>query len=227
MTMFNNSNNGGVNVNTRLYTSYSDTAQVVVGAWNAQLSIKFHPFKGVNAEGVRQYAQDRMEIISTSLTVDNTGALLKGIKEKIIPALNDGKEMKVSVSMGSGENRKVLSVLTDGKDVSLEIAIRVSEEGVAEEQNILAHKFNKRSYMVNYDEKTGKGEEIEVNADFDNFVKKLEDVYKLSPAVAHSINYNNATKASYKSGVAINQVQPSYNAPQINSSSELDFLPLN
>ena len=35
-------NNNGVNVNSALYSSYSDTCMVKISAWNTNLSIKFH-----------------------------------------------------------------------------------------------------------------------------------------------------------------------------------------
>ena len=87
-------NNGNtVNVNTRLYTSYSDTAMVVMGAWNSQLSLKVHPFKGLNADGVRQYAQDNTEIINTSITIDNAHALIEAIDNTFDAAV---KERRIS-----------------------------------------------------------------------------------------------------------------------------------
>ena len=226
-------NNGGVNVNTKLYTSYSDTCMITIGGWNTNLSIKFHPFKGVNEDGVRQYAQDNAEVISTSLTVDNTTALLKGIPDKIEPALAEKKAESVSVPMGSGENRKMLTVSTDGTDISLSIAIHVDENGVAAPENILTHKFNKKEYMEGYDPTTGNGNIESVNSDYINFVKKLNSIYDFAPSVAHSINYNNAMKSSYSNKQAANNQNvsgnASYTAPSTNYSGNdmADFLPFN
>ena len=228
-------NNGGVNVNTKFYTSYSDTCMVTIGGWNTNLSVKFHPFKGVNADGIRQYAQDNAEVISTSLTTDNAIALLQGIKDKINPAIKESTEASVSVPMGAGDNRKMITVSTDGTDTFLNIAIHVDENGVAAPENILSHKFNKKEYMVGYNPSTGNGDIVSVNADYENFVKKLEAVYDMVPVVAHSINYNNAMKNSYSNRQASNNqnlsgsASSSYTAPSTNiSGSDMsDFLPFN
>jgi hypothetical protein len=226
-------NSNGVNVNSALYTSYSDTCMVKISAWNTNLSIKFHPMKGVNADGIRQYAQDNTEIISTSLTVDNTSALLEGIKAELEPAIAEKRAGSVSVAMGAAENRKVLTVKTDGKDVFLCIAIGVNEQGVAGNNNVLTHTFNKKEYVVGYDPATGSGEVVTANADYDNFVEKLKDVYKLTAAVAHSINYSNALKSSFSSNRqnASNNVNTNsgYSAPSSNySGNDMgDFLPFN
>lgn len=231
----NQNNNNGVNINSRLFSSFSETAMVTLGAWNLQLSLKIHPVKGVNADGIRQYAQDNTEIINTSLTEQNATALLDGIKEKLDPAIKENRAEKVSVSMGAAENRKVLSLETDGKDIYLEMAINVNENGVAKPENVIRHKFPKKNIMIGYDPLTGNGEIVEVNSDYENFVIKLKDIYKFSPAVAHSINYNNAVKASYSNKQAANNQMNNYSngggysAPTNNIAGDnmADFLPFN
>ena len=137
-------NNNNVSVNTRLYTSHSDACAVTLGGWNTQISLKFAPFKGVNADGIRQYAQDSTETIMTSLTMDNTTALLEGINKKIIPAIEAKEETSVSISIGNNNNRKVLTVLTDGNDIFLRLTIGVSDAGIADGNNSITHKFNKK-----------------------------------------------------------------------------------
>lgn len=235
--MFNGTqtNNGnGVNVNSRLYSSYSDTAMITLGGWNLQLSLKVHPFKGMNADGIRQYAKDNSEIITTSITPDNAGALLTGIKDVIRPALKDKTEGSVSISMGSNENKKVVTVSTDGNDVALTIAINVSSEGIASAENTITHKFNKKPYLMNYNPVNGSGTQVDTDSDFENFVKKVESIYDFAPVIAHSINYNNALKASFSSyqnnggGFHSQNNQGSYQAPSANfSGSEMSFLPNN
>lgn len=234
--MFNgrqNNNGNGVNVNTRLYTSYSDTCMISLGAWNDKLSLKLHPFKGINADGVRQYAQDNTEVISTSLTTDNAGALISGIKDKILPAIKDKKAENVSITMGINDNRKVLTIATDGNDVTLKVILGVADDGKADANNSITHKFNKKEYMVGYDPATGSGEVVSTNADFDNFVKKLNDIYTISPAVPHAINYSNAIRNSFSNRQANNNNASysnggtSYQAPTNNYSGDnmSDFLP--
>ena len=208
-----------LNVNSALYVSYSDTCMLKVAAWNQQLSVKFHPVKGTNADGVRIYATDRTEIVQTSLTVDNTTALLTGIKEKILPALEGKLEASVSVTMGDGANKKVMTIKTDGNDVFAIIAINVSDNNTTTEENILPHKFNKKSYMTNYDPATGSGEEVVTHADFENFIKKLNDIYELDAAVPHAINYNTAMKASFKAAQQNSQQSNNFNSYSNNNTA--------
>ena len=224
-------NNGNtVNVNTRLYTSYSDTAMVVMGAWNSQLSLKIHPFKGLNADGVRQYAQDNTEIINTSITIDNAHALIEAIDNTFDAAVKEKKEESVAIQIGNGENQKSLTLSTDGSDIYLVIAIGVDDNGVASEQNIIRHKFNKRSYVIRYDPTTGGGVEVLANSDYDSFVAKIRSIEDLSPTIAHSINYSNKLKQSYSSRNANqNNYSNNYSAPTTNfTGGEMsDFLPMN
>lgn len=226
-------NNNSVNVNTQLYTSYSDQCMIKIGAWNQQLSLKFHPAKGVNADGLRIYAQENAEIINTSLTVDNATALLEGVKEKIEPARKDHTAGSISVPIGSGENKKVLTIKTDGTDMFVELAVHVGENNAADPSNILTHKFNKRTVITNYNPADGSGEISEVESDYLNFIKKIECVYDLAPATAHAINYNNAIKQSFanrNNNMGNQAAQPAYQAPNVSNYSGADmsdFLPYN
>ena len=195
-TVYNNGN--GVNVNSRLFTSYSDTAMIVMGAWNSQLSLKVHPFKGINGDGVRQYAQDNTEIINTSITVDNAHTLIDAIDNIFQPSIEANTPSSVSIEMGLDTNKKTVTLESDGNDIYLVVAVGVNENGVATENNIVRHKFNKKKYMVNYNPATGEGEVHESPCEYNNFVAKLRSVDNLSPAIAHSINYNNQLKNSYR-----------------------------
>lgn len=223
-----NNNSNGINVNTHLYTSYSETCLLKLGAWNDKISLKFHPCKGTNADGLRQYATDKSEIINTSLTVDNCSALIELINEKILPALKEGTECSVSVAMGDAETRKVLTVKTDGKFTFLIIAINVNDQGQTSAENIISHKFNMKTCVINYDPATGSGETVEVNADFTNFVEKLKDVYKLSAAAVHASKYSkaitNTLSSSYNNANSGSSNQ-NYQAPVNSYDSMEDILP--
>lgn len=193
----NNFNNGNpISVNTRLYSSFSDTCSLSVGAWNEQLSIRFAPLKGVDANGLRQYAQDKTEIITTSLTVDNALAFSEGIEKVIIPALTNKTPADVSVSMGTGENKKILKLTTDGENITLTIYLGINDSNVATGDSI-SHTFNKREYITSYDPTSGAGNVENVNSDFFNFFNKIKAVKDLSPVVPHTINYSNALKSSF------------------------------
>lgn len=224
-------NNGGVNVNTSLFSSYSDTCKLTIGAWNLQLSVKFHPFKGVNADGQRIYATDNTEIVNTSLTINNTIALLDAIKNEIDPAIAAKESKSVSVLIGSGQNRKMLSIETDGEEVYAVIYINVQEDGTVPNPavNCVKHQFNKKEYMIGYNCENGTGETVAVNSEYQDFVKKLESIFTLAPAVPHSINYNNAMKASFsnRQAAANNNANPQYSAPtaSYDNSDMSNFLP--
>ena len=59
---------------------------------------------------------------------------------------------------------------------------------------------------------------------------KLKDVYKLTAAVAHSINYNNALKSSFSNRGAMNNMgnNQNYQAPQSTiPNGDMGFLPFN
>lgn len=222
-----NSNNQ-LNVNTRLYSSFSDQCMITLGAWNLNLSLKFHPLKGTNDQGLRQYAQDNNEIITTSLTIDNATALLKGIEDVVKPAIEKKEAGKISVPISSGDSAKVLTIGTDGNDVTMSIAVGVSQEGTTTEDKIITHKFNKRAYYKGFDVLTGKGEEVVVESDFDNFVEKLKSIYTLAPATAHAIKYNTALSSSFQNKSYSNNQNNSvstYSAPVSNSSLE-DVFPM-
>lgn len=194
-------NNGNdVNTNTRLWSTFSDTAMVVMNAWNQNYSMKFHPFKGLDANGIRQYAQDKMDIINVVLTPDNAHALLEGIDNVLAPAIEEGKEECVGILTGSGENRKTFSVRTDGTDIFLVVAVGVNENGIPiGPESILEHKLNKRAYSTSFNPLNGEGVEVEANAEYIRFVTTLRMIDELTPIVPHAINYNTQIRSVYAS----------------------------
>ena len=113
--MFFKSNNSRqeINLNTSLYTSFSETAQLNAGAWNKQLSINLKPCVGKDANGLRQYAEDRSQIISTSITPENAIALITGFEKEVLPAINgvkDNGSVSIVISADNGDARKILTV---------------------------------------------------------------------------------------------------------------------
>lgn len=237
--MFNNlrsnfNNGSNVNTSTRLYSSYSDTCQFTVNAWNENISFRFAPCKGITEDGVRQYAQDRTEIIVTSLTQDNNTALIKGIEDKILPAIKDKKSANVSIVIGNNNNgtnnRKILKLDTDGEKVTLTLYLGVDDNGVSNGDNV-THTFNKKSYVTDYDPKTGNGTEVVEQSDFINFYELLKNCRNLIPVIPHAINHNNAVKSSFRNNNNFNNNQNNggYNnqqqqAPTSNYNSLDDFI---
>lgn len=224
-----NNNGNGVNINTSFYSSYTETSLLTAGGWNRSLSIKIQPATGKDANGVVQYAQEQSSQVITSIREENALALLKGYDDEIKPAIDNGTEAKVTITMGSDENRKALSIIYDGKDAYLEIASVLNSDGITSENNVIKHKFNKKSYMSGYNYLDGSGKEVPTEADLYNFIEKVRDVQKLVPVIPHSINYSNAVKSAYKnSGSSNNYSQNnSYSAPTNNFSGDMgDFLPM-
>ena len=227
-------NTNTVNVNTKLFTSYSDACMISLGAWNQQLSLKFHPSKGLNADGIRQYAQDNTEIINTSITVPNASALLEGIKDKLEKAISEKGKESISIPISTGENRKMLTLAVDGEVITLSIALKVNEQGVADPNSVMTHEFPRRNYITGYDCTTGTGTVTTVQSDYIDFKKKLESIYSLAPVIPHAINYNNAVRSNRSTpnngGMNNQQTQNSgYQAPTSNFSGGdmSDFLPYN
>lgn len=189
-----------VNVNTHFFNSYSDTALLRVGAWNQHLSIKLQPAIGKDSSGITTYAQDQSQIISTSLTVESAISLYEGFEKEILPALEAKiASKKVSTIVSEGDRKKVISIFYDGQDAYIEIAVGVNDQNTTNDENVLRHKFNKRSYMVDYDYHTGNSGEVKtVETDFLNFMDKVKKVKDFTPAVVHTMKYASAIRNTFR-----------------------------
>ena len=220
-----------VNVNTNFYTSYSDTALVMAGGWNTQLSLKVKPCIGQDANGIRQYAEDRSQIITTSITPENAICLVQGFDAEVMSAINGEKTAgSVSVVMGSGDQRKVLTIGYNNGNAYLAISVALDESGKA--GATIYHKFAKKSYISDYNPSTGHSEEKVIESDLFNFMDKVRAVKDLAPVVAHSIKYNDMSRAAFSpannaGSFHSNQqtsVNTGYQAP-VSTSTDMDFLP--
>ena len=81
--------------------------------------------------------------------------------------------------------------------------------------------------MVGYNPQTGDGEEIQIEADLFNFMKKIEKAQDLVPTVAHSINYSNANKSLFKNSTSNQSSSDNYSAPTNNFNGDFEeFLPI-
>ena len=242
--MFNrsyNNNGNAVNANTHFFNSYSETSLLRVGGWNQQLSIRLQPATGKDSSGVTMYAQDQSQILSTSLSQDSAIVLYDGFKKEIEPCLDAHiASKKISTQVSNGDTKKIISIYYDGNDAYLEIATSVNDQNITTDQNVITHKFNKRTYMVNYDYHTGQATETKtIESDFLNFMDKVEKVKDLTPVVVHTIKYANAVKNTFSNNNNQNSgnngfiPQPqntggpvNYNpAPSTNANSMDEFLP--
>ena len=200
--MFNksyNNNGNAVNANTHFFNSYSETSLLRVGGWNQQLSIRLQPATGKDSSGVTMYAQDQSQILSTSLSQDSAIVLYDGFKKEIEPCLDAHiASKKISTQVSNGDTKKIISIYYDGNDAYLEIATSVNDQNITTDQNVITHKFNKRTYMVNYDYHTGQATETKtIESDFLNFMDKVEKVKDMTPVVVHTIKYANAVKNTF------------------------------
>lgn len=241
--MFNrsyNNNGNAVNANTHFFNSYSETSLLRVGGWNQQLSIRLQPATGKDSSGVTMYAQDQSQILSTSLSQDSAIVLYDGFKKEIEPCLDAHiASKKISTQVSNGDTKKIISIYYDGNDAYLEIATSVNDQNITTDQNVITHKFNKRTYMVNYDYHTGQATETKtIESDFLNFMDKVEKVKDMTPVVVHTMKYANAVKNTFSNNNQNNGnngfiPQPqnggtpvNYNpAPSTNANSMDEFLP--
>ena len=231
MFMGNNANNVGtgienkVNVNTHLFTSYSDNCLVSLGLWNDKIALKFQPCTGVNANGLRQYSQDKNMIIQTSLLLENATTFLEMVEKEFEPKYNEKKPASISVTIGLENNKKILTLSTDGNEIYLSIAINVDGSNKTDSNNILIHQFQKKESIINYNNETGEGEVVKVDADYKNFIRKLKDIYVNTTAIPHAINYSAAIKSSYSNRNNNAGGHSGYSAPESTYSGDMsDFL---
>ena len=242
--MFNksyNNNGNAVNANTHFFNSYSETSLLRVGGWNQQLSIRLQPATGKDSSGVTMYAQDQSQILSTSLSQESAIVLYDGFKKEIEPCLDAHiASKKISTQVSNGDTKKIISIYYDGNDAYLEIATSVNDQNITTDQNVITHKFNKRTYMVNYDYHTGQATETKtIESDFLNFMDKVEKVKDMTPVVVHTMKYANAVKNTFSNNNNQNSgnngfiPQPqntgapaNYSpAPSTNANSMDEFLP--
>ena len=232
--LFGKSNNTKqeVNLNTMLYNSYSETAQIIAKAWNNQLSITVKPCVGTDANGVRQYAADNSQVIYTSITPENAICLVEGFETNVLPAIREGGTASTSIVMGSVEQRKVLTIGYDKNHAYFSIALNLDSEGKAGTE--IRHVFNKKEYLVDYNPSIGNATEKSVEVELLNFMEKVKAVKDLSPIIAHSIKYNEMSRAAFANNMnnntqsnqnAQNNYNSGYTANTTNTEgSDLSFL---
>jgi hypothetical protein len=224
-----------VNLNTNFYTSYSETAQVTAGGWNNQLSLKVKPCVGQDANGIRQYAEDKSQIVSTSITPENAITLIEGFEAEVMPAINGEKASgAASIVMGNAEQRKILTIGYANGEAYLSVAVALDENGKAGGE--IKHIFNKKTYLIDYNPATGRPDEKIVEADLINFMDKVRSVKDLAPVTAHAIKYNEMSRAAftgnggttptstYQANSTPSQGNTGYQAP-VSNSTDMDFLP--
>lgn len=228
---FGNNSGNSVNVNTKIYTSYSDESLLTVSAWNTNLSVKLQPAKGKDDQGLTVYSSESTETITATVTPETNQVLLAGIEEVILDALKEKKSASIGVVSGVGDKRKIINIVTDGSKVGLSLVFggTINIDGTSSGTSVLEHTFNDRAYTTNYQKDVG-GENKTIPSDFYAFVAKLRELKYVDGAISHGINYNNAVKAAYNANKNNQQSQGStYSAPITNLGDGAidDFIPFN
>ena len=180
---YQNNNRPTINVNTKFFTSYSDNSLMTVSAWNANLSIKFHPLKSISPNGQKIYAQDINETIIVPISPESAHSIRDGIENIILPAIENNEEDKVIFMLGSENIKKCFSILTEKNetgtvDVYVTVSYNISEDFVDNTETVLRHKLSTRRYK--------RGSEIkEVQTDLLRILDKVKNIDNLSQTIGH------------------------------------------
>lgn len=222
-----NQNNGGVNINTRFETLYSDTASLTYGGWNNMLSIRMQPSVGKDENGLNQYNADAK--CNTSLSQSNAKALYEAYKNVIEPVIGTADHKSVSVSMGKSDAKNILSIIYDKDEnneptFSLQLVQSVSPEGIASDDKTTVFTFNKTNYLEDYNPVDGSGVMHTTNAEFLNFIDRIKNIGDLLPVSAHGMRYSDAIGKAYSSN---NQNQSAGNNAFYEQPTNGDYLPFN
>lgn len=224
----NNAYRNTVNVNTRFFTSFSETAMVVVSGWNHNISIKFHPVKGVSDRGTRQYATTNSETTIVTITPEIAFSLIDGFDNVIFPAIKEGRDACIKAITGNGDNKKLFSIYTNNNGTEAYFAVS-SGDGVesyeGNSDNTLIHKLGTKIYKkIDNEDKL-----VTIQSDLIHFYNKLKNIDSISSSIAHGILYTNKLKDSIKN---VYDNNGSYNSPAVMGDPMVvdnmgDFIPYN
>lgn len=241
--MFENMNNNGVgynnrnqrNITTHFTAFFGEESQLLLQGWNDRLSIKIAPLKGKTPEGLKMYAKDIMDTVATAFSRDACISILEGIKDKIIPAIKDNKDVSIGIAVGANENKKVVEICVKDGLVRLIVNTNADAEGKCNDQNNFSYLFSTRSYLDDYDPVVGATNPVPVQAEFLQFVETLKEFVANTGVQVHIDKYKksfsqNSNGGGYGRPMGGNQYQGQIEpAPTNNfSGSNLgDFLPFN
>lgn len=204
-----NNNNYKKSASTPIRTLYGDMSALGLSYWGDKFSVRFYPFKGANADGVRTY--DYQSKISTAVTVEKCLALVSEVKKTIVPALDRAREtgmfnkdIVTSVEISGGTTRLAIEVRKAESDavpyVYLVLYTGINpQDGIAQDNSKFTYKFTKTVLEKNYDPTTGTSEKEYLDTEFEYFWKKMEETATTLGTAAHSVNNDAATKSTYNS----------------------------
>ena len=247
--MYNNYNSNrpldGLNVNTQFMQDFCDTAKINISGWNDKVSIRLNRASGKNADGLTMY--NEQDYFNTALTKDAIEALIDGIDNTIIPAIEDYKpNTSIAVQTSSTENgTNVIEILVATNEKNqICVFLNAHKYGPAGPIDTFTHEFRQKSYLRDFNPMTNEGSEVAVQTKFMQFVAVLKaalvpvavtahgEKYRARIAEAYGANRNNGGNGNYPNNrnYQNNSVPSQGNSnyvPAYNPSSLDEGLPFN
>lgn len=147
------------NINTRGFQLYNadgfDPSTLVVGYWNNFINLKIHPAKE-KSQRTDTSIYDYSKSISIVLSETAVYQLAHLIKSKIIPAIEAGKELTLTIMSGTNNGVIISSGVAIGGDTpkpylaivkGIDASTRIPE-------SIIAYEFSQAPYLEGYSGKT-------------------------------------------------------------------------
>jgi len=195
-TKQNNETADNKSINTRIYQFKNkdgfEPSTLQITGWNEMCAFRINPTLPPEKQSKEQIF-DYDKFVSTSLNLEKIILLIYKINNDIIPAIENGKEKNVGISVGGDS----LITVGTGKAITGEIrpylAIHkaLNQETKKPEQSIY-YEFRKSMTIDDYDANSGSYTVTEgYHSEFKLFVELLKSFVKNSNAVHHVNRYGN------------------------------------
>ena len=190
----NNANDNKKDVNTRSFQLYSqegfDPSTLVLGFWNDFFSMKIHPALESDKRNEKNiYDYDKM--INLVFTANTAIMLLDGLKNKILPAIEQDVKEDISIAIPMKNGTNLIEVgngykFTKTTRPYVSIYKNLDPDTKIPTQEIAFEFMPSESYK-NYDNRTGSFETYSVNSDLLMFIEYLENgINALTKGYAHA-----------------------------------------
>lgn len=192
--------NRETNLNSNLMASATPDSLLTAVAWNKSITLRIAKAIGKRSDGSTEYETDKARILSTCITYDNAVVLYEGYVNILKPAMDINEPKSISaVIQGKDGRPKVITIgYTPDSGSYLSIVTQINENGVATEDNVITHKFNRRELREDYNFITGSSAEVtEVETDLAKLMDLMHHMILLTPMVSHSIRYDKAERERY------------------------------
>lgn len=190
---------------------YNEECRLSVAYWNQQISLKLAPCIGVNGDGLRNYSDDKSQIIMTALAADNVYALKDAYAKHLKPAIESGTPASISVTIGTAPSRKIITIGFDGTTYYLTATVNVDESGQG--TGSLTYRFKTTDAIIDYDINYSINDKTATPSEFQRFWAAIDGYAAITAAVPHAIRYSEAVRASYAGnsgfgGNSFHSIQP-------------------